>query len=108
MTRSQLEKMNSEQLVQSFLMLQDEILGNQTGLLQQNNTIDERLKDLSKKIQDLLSENDVIKSRLAVAENTCSILKSNIYKKHRTLPVQTWAIFKTGVHSRYSSRHKNN
>ena len=30
MTRSQLEKMNSEQLVQSFLMLQDEILGNQT------------------------------------------------------------------------------
>ena len=43
MTRSQLEKMNSEQLVQSFLMLQDEILGNQTELLQQNNTIDERL-----------------------------------------------------------------
>ena len=51
MTRSQLEKMNSEQLVQSFLMLQDKILGNQTELLQQNNTIDERLKDLSKKIK---------------------------------------------------------
>ena len=49
MTRSQLEKMNSEQLVQSFLMLQDKILGNQTELLQQNNAIDERLKDLSKK-----------------------------------------------------------
>ena len=81
MTRSQLEKMNSEQLVQSFLMLQDKILGNQTELLQQNNTIDESLKDLSKKNQDLLNENDVIKSRLAVAENTFSILKSNIYKK---------------------------
>ena len=49
MTRSQLEKMNNEQLVQSFLMLQDKILGNQTELLQQNNAIDERLKDLSKK-----------------------------------------------------------
>ena len=46
MTRSQLEKMNNEQLVQSFLMLQDKILGNQTELLQQNNAIDERLKDL--------------------------------------------------------------
>ena len=43
MTRSQLVKMGSEQLVQSFLLLQDEILGNQTELLQQNNTIDETL-----------------------------------------------------------------
>ena len=40
--RSQLEKMDSEQLVQSFLMLQDEILGNQTELPQQNNIISER------------------------------------------------------------------
>ena len=29
MARSQLEKMDSEKLVQSFLLLQDEILGNQ-------------------------------------------------------------------------------
>ena len=41
-TRRQLEKMDSEQLVQSFLMLQDEILGNQTEMLQQNNIISER------------------------------------------------------------------
>ena len=34
--------MDSEQLVQSFLMLQDEILGNQTEMLQQNNIISER------------------------------------------------------------------
>ena len=49
MTRSQLEKMDSEQFVQSFLPLQDEILGNQTELLQQNNIINEILGDLSKK-----------------------------------------------------------
>ena len=47
-TRSQLVKMDSEQLVQSFLLLQDEILGNQTELLQQNNTINETLGDLSR------------------------------------------------------------
>ena len=47
-TRSQLVKMDSEQLVQSFLLPQDEILGNQTELLQQNNTINETLGDLSK------------------------------------------------------------
>ena len=50
MTRSQLEKMDSEQLAQSFLLLQDEVLGNQAELLQQNNTINERLGDLSKKV----------------------------------------------------------
>ena len=33
-TRSQLEKMDSEQHVESFLTLQDEILGKQTELLQ--------------------------------------------------------------------------
>ena len=48
MTRSQLVKMDSEQLVQSFLLPQDEILGNQTELLQQNNTINETLGDLSR------------------------------------------------------------
>ena len=64
MTRNQLEKMDSEQLVQSFLLLQDEILGNQTELLHQSNTINTRPGDLSKKFQDLLNENKVIKSRL--------------------------------------------
>ena len=64
MTRNQLEKMDSEQLVQSFLLLQDEILGNQTELLQQSNTINKRPGDLPKKFQDLLNENKVIKSRL--------------------------------------------
>ena len=51
MTKSQLEKIESEQLVKSFLMLQDEILGNQTELLQQYNPINERLGDLSKKLK---------------------------------------------------------
>ena len=67
--------MDSEQFVQSFLLLQDEILGNQTELPQQNNTINKRLGDLSKNLLDLLNENNVIKSRLAVAENTSSLLK---------------------------------
>ena len=46
MTKSQLEKIESEQLVKSFL-----ILGNQTELLQQYNPINERLGDLSKKLK---------------------------------------------------------
>ena len=94
-TRSRLGKMDSEQLMQSSLLLQDEILGNQTELLQQNNTINERLGDLSKKFQDLLNENNIIKSRLAVAQNTSSLLKSNSKKFKEQLtniecsPVQT-------------------
>ena len=61
MTRSQLEKMESEQLVQNVLLLRDEILGNQTELLQQNSTTNGRLGDLPKKIQNLLNQNNVIK-----------------------------------------------
>ena len=85
MARSQLEKMDSEQLVQSFLLLEDEILGNKSELLQQNNIINERLGDLSKKFQDLLNENNIIESRLAVAENTSSLLKSNTKKLNEQL-----------------------
>ena len=114
-TRSQLGKMDSEQLMQSSFLLQDEILGNQTELLQQNNTINERLGDLSKKFQDLLNENNIIKSRLAVAQNTSSLLKSNSKKFKEQLtniecrPVQTWTICETGVYwdSRHSSNHNN-
>ena len=79
-TKSQLEKMDSEQFVQSFLLLQDEILRKQTELLQKNNVINKRLGDLSKKFQDLLNEDNIIKGRLAVAENTSSLLKSNTKK----------------------------
>ena len=43
MTRSLLEKMDSEQPVQIFLLLQDEILENQAELLKQNNAINERV-----------------------------------------------------------------
>ena len=48
MTIIQSEKMDGDQLVQSLLLLQDEILGKQTELLQQKNMINNRLCDLSK------------------------------------------------------------
>ena len=88
MPGSQFKKMNSEQLVQSFPLLQDEILGKQTEQLQQNNIINERLGDLSKKFQDLLHENNIIKSRLYVVENTSSLLKSNTKKIKGTVNIE--------------------
>ena len=42
--------------------------------------INERLGDLSKKIQDFLNENTIIKSRLSIVENTSRLLKSNTKK----------------------------
>ena len=44
MTRTQLEKMDSEKLVQNILFLQDKILRKQTDLLQQKNRTNERLE----------------------------------------------------------------
>ena len=54
-------------------------------MLQQSNTINKRPGDLSKKIQDLLNENNVIKSILTVAENTSNLLKSNTEKLNEQL-----------------------
>ena len=43
------------------------------------------LEIYQKKCQDLLNENNVIESRLAVAENTSSLLKSNTKKLNEQL-----------------------
>lgn len=47
--------------------------------------INERLGDLSKKIQDFLNENTSIKSRLGIVENTCRLYKSNTKKFNEQL-----------------------
>lgn len=80
-TRSQLEKMDSEQHVESFLTLQDEILGKQTELLQQ-------------------SENTVIKRRLAIVENKSCLLKSNTKKLNEQLSNVDCCQFKPEQYSR--------
>ena len=53
MKRSQLEKMNSDQLVQSYLLMEYEFLGKETEMLQQNNMINERPGDYQKSFKIL-------------------------------------------------------
>ena len=67
LTRGQLEKMSNENLIASFLALQDNIIFQQNDLLQQN-------RDTSK-IDSLVKKNEELTSHVSVAQNASKILQ---------------------------------
>ena len=56
--RGQLEKMSNENLIASFLALQDNIILQQNDLLQQNRDISKKLFEITSKIGSLGKENE--------------------------------------------------
>ena len=50
LTRGQLEKMSNENLIASFLALQDNIIPQQNDLLQENRDISKKLLEITSKI----------------------------------------------------------
>ena len=50
LTRGQLEKMGNENLIKSFLALQDNMIFQQNDLLQQNREISKKLLEIKSKI----------------------------------------------------------
>ena len=68
LTRGQLEKMSNENLIASFLALQDNIILRQNDLLQQN-------RDISSKIDSLAEKNEELTSHVSVAQNASKILQ---------------------------------
>ena len=75
LTRGQLEKMSSENLIASFLALQDNIILQQNHLLQQNRDISKKLLEITSKIDSLAKSNDELKSDVSVAQNASKILQ---------------------------------
>ena len=75
LTRGQLEKMSSENLIASFLALQDNIILQQNHLLQQNRDISKKLLEITSKIDSLAKENEELTSHVSVAQNAPKILQ---------------------------------
>ena len=57
LTRGQLEKMSYQNLIASFLALQDNIILQQNDLLQQNRDISKKLLEITSKIDSLAKRN---------------------------------------------------
>ena len=75
LTRGQLEKMSSENLIASFLALQDNIILQQNHLFQQNRDISKKLLEITSKIDSLAKENEELTSHVSVAQNAPKILQ---------------------------------
>ena len=77
LTRGQLEKMSSENLIAYFLTLQDNILLQQNDLLQQNKDISKELLEITSKIDSLTKNNEELTSHVLVAQNASKILQED-------------------------------
>ena len=68
LTRGQLEKMSYENLIASFLALQNNII-QQNDLLQQNRNISKKLLEIKSKIDSLAMKNKELTTNVSVAQN---------------------------------------
>ena len=75
LTRRLLEKMINENLIASFLTLQDNILLQQNILLQRNRDISKKLLEKTSKIDSLVMKTEELTSQLAVTQNTLKVLQ---------------------------------
>ena len=67
--------MSYENLIASFLALQDNISLQKNDLLQQNRDISKKLLEITSKIDSLAKSNDELKSDVSVAQNASKILQ---------------------------------
>ena len=79
LTRKQLEKMTSDQFIEFVMKLQNNMNSRQTELINDNKEFREKLSIIDSKFDELKQENEVLKSKLSVAEKT-SLTISASYK----------------------------
>ena len=75
LTRGQLEKISNENLIVSFLALQDNIILQQNDLLQQNRDISKKLLEITSKVDSLTKKNEELTSHISVTQNVLKILQ---------------------------------
>ena len=73
LTREQLQKMSNENLIASFLALQEML--QQNDLSQQNRDILKKLLEITSKIDSLAKKNEELTSHVSVAQNASKILQ---------------------------------
>ena len=79
LTRKQLEKMTDDQLLEFAMKLQNNMINKQTNLINDNKEFREKLSIIDSKFDELKNKNEVLKSKVSVAEKT-SLTLSMEYK----------------------------
>ena len=77
LTRKQLEKIADEQLINFTMKLQDNLISNQTELINDNKEIREKFNLIEAKFNDLKKENETLQSKFMIAEKTSTTLSTN-------------------------------
>ena len=77
LTRRQLKKMTNEQLIEFAMKLQNNMINKQTELINDNKEFREKLSIIDSKFDELKKENEVLKSKVSVAEKTLLTLSMN-------------------------------
>ena len=74
LTRKQLEKMSNNQLIDFAMKLQENLISKQNPLSNEEKEINAKLHTKDRKIDQLNKENNLLRNRLSVAENTSTLL----------------------------------
>ena len=77
LTRKQLENMTDDQLLEFAMKLQNNMINKQTNLINDNKEFREKLSIIDSKFDELKNENEVLTSKVSVAEKTSSTLSTD-------------------------------
>ena len=81
LTTKQFEKMSSNQLIDFAMKVQENLISKQNTHSNENKKINAKLHNIDMNNDQLYKENNLLGSRLSIAENTPTILAKN-YNKH--------------------------
>ena len=77
LTRRQLEKMNNDQLIEFAMKLQINMINKQIELINDNREFRKKPSTIDPKFDELKKENEVLKSKVAIAEKASLNLSTN-------------------------------
>ena len=78
LTRKQLEKMSATQLIDFKMKIQENMIYSQNELFNENKKNNEKLTDIQSIFDKLASDNDILQSKIIVAEKTSKTLQENL------------------------------
>ena len=82
LTKRQIEKMTNDQLIEFAMKLQNNMINKQTELINDNKEFRRKLSIIDSKFDELKKENEVLKSKVSVAEKTSRVNSLNKLQKY--------------------------
>ena len=100
LTRKQLEKMPATQLIDFTMKIQENMMSRQNELFNKNKKNNGKLTDIQNKFDKLASGNEIIQSKIIVAEKTTKTLQENLSSNNSKITKLERSIHKLEQYSR--------